>query len=122
MARVRDPARVGWQFHRATVIPERVWLEAIVNAVVHRSYSIGGDHIRVSLFTDRLEVESPGRLPGLVRIETIRSTRFARNPRVARTVLEFGFGRSSARAWTGCSKGWRRSDSLIPSIARGRHR
>jgi ATP-dependent DNA helicase RecG len=83
----------GGRFHRATVIPERVWLEAIVNAVVHRSYSIGGDHIRVSLFTDRLEVESPGRLPGLVRIETIRSTRFARNPRVARTVLEFGFGR-----------------------------
>ena len=28
-----------------------------------------------------------------VRIDTIRSTRFARNPRVARTVLEFGFGR-----------------------------
>ncbi len=83
----------GGRFHRATVIPERVWLEAIVNAVVHRSYSIGGDHIRVSLFADRLEVESPGRLPGLVRIETIRSTRFARNPRVARTVLEFGFGR-----------------------------
>lgn len=83
----------GGRFHRATVIPERVWLEAIVNAVVHRSYSIGGDHIRVSLFADRLEVESPGRLPGLVRVETIRRTRFARNPRVARTVLEFGFGR-----------------------------
>jgi ATP-dependent DNA helicase RecG len=83
----------GGRFHRAAVIPERVWLEAIVNAVVHRSYSIGGDHIRVSLFADRLEVESPGRPPGLVRIETIRSTRFARNPRVARTVLEFGFGR-----------------------------
>ena len=83
----------GGRFHRETMIPERVWLEAVVNAVIHRSYSIGGDHIRVSLFADRLEVESPGRLPSLVRIETIRSTRFARNPRVARTVLEFGFGR-----------------------------
>jgi ATP-dependent DNA helicase RecG len=81
------------RFRRTTLIPEKVWLEAIVNAVVHRSYSVGGDHIRVSLFADRLEVESPGRLPGLVRIETIRSTRFARNPRVARAVLEFGFGR-----------------------------
>ena len=38
-------------------------------------------------------MESPGRLPGLVRIETIRSTRFARNPRVARAILELGFGR-----------------------------
>lgn len=83
----------GGRFHRVTMIPERVWLEAVVNAVIHRSYSVGGDHIRVSLFEDRLEVESPGRLPSLVRVETIRSTRFARNPRVARTVLEFGFGR-----------------------------
>lgn len=83
----------GGRFRATSLIPEKVWLEAIVNAVVHRSYSIGGDHIRVSLFADRLEVESPGRLPGLVRIETIRTTRFARNPRVARTVLEFGFGR-----------------------------
>jgi ATP-dependent DNA helicase RecG len=82
----------GGRFRPTSLIPEEVWLEAVVNAVVHRSYSIGGDHIRVSLFADRLEVESPGRLPGLVRVETIRSTRFARNPRVARTLLELGFG------------------------------
>lgn len=83
----------GGRFGAQTVIPEPVWLEAIVNATVHRSYSIGGDHIRVSLFDDRLEVESPGRLPGLVRIETIRETRFARNPRIARVLLELGHGR-----------------------------
>jgi ATP-dependent DNA helicase RecG len=81
------------RFRPTSLIPEDAWLETIVNAVVHRSYSIGGDHTRVSLFADRLEVESPGRLPGLVRVETIRSTRFARNPRVARTILELGFGR-----------------------------
>ena len=83
----------GGRFRATSLVPEEAWLEAIVNAVVHRSYSIGGDHTRVSLFADRLEVESPGRLPGLVRVETIRSTRFARNPRVARTILELGFGR-----------------------------
>lgn len=83
----------GGRFRPTSLIPEDAWLEAVVNGVVHRSYSIGGDHIRISLFADRLEVESPGRLPGLVRIDTIRSTRFARNPRVARTVLEFGYGR-----------------------------
>jgi ATP-dependent DNA helicase RecG len=75
------------------LIPEPVWLEAIVNAVIHRSYSIGGDHIRVEIFQDRLEVESPGRLPGLVRLENIRSTRFARNPRVARAMSDLGYGR-----------------------------
>jgi ATP-dependent DNA helicase RecG len=81
------------RFRPTSLIPEGAWLEAVVNAVIHRSYSLGGDHVRVSLFSDRLEVESPGRLPGLVRIETIRSTRFARNPRIARAILELGFGR-----------------------------
>jgi ATP-dependent DNA helicase RecG len=81
------------RFARATLIPEFAWLEAIVNAVVHRSYSMAGDHTRVELFDDRLEVESPGRLPGLVRIENLRSTRFARNPRIARAVADLGYGR-----------------------------
>ncbi len=81
------------RFEPATLIPQYAWLEAIVNAAVHRSYTAGGDHTRVELFDDRLEVESPGRLPGLVRIENIRSTRFARNPRVARAMADLGYGR-----------------------------
>lgn len=81
------------RFERAPLIPEYAWLEAIVNAVTHRSYSIGGDHVRVEVFDDRVVVESPGRLPGLVRLENIRSTRFARNPRVARAVSDLGYGR-----------------------------
>lgn len=81
------------RFVDQTIIPEAAWLEAIVNAVTHRSYSIGGDHIRIEIFDDRLEVESPGRLPGLVRLESIRSSRFARNPRIARALSDLGFGR-----------------------------
>ncbi len=81
------------RFSPTPVIPEAAWLEAVVNAVTHRSYSLGGDHIRVSLFRDRIEVESPGRLPGLVRTENIRRTRFARNPRIARALSDLGYGR-----------------------------
>jgi ATP-dependent DNA helicase RecG len=81
------------RFASSTLIPQFVWLEAIVNAVTHRSYSIGGDHIRIELFDDRLEVESPGRLPGLVRLDNIRSSRFARNPRIARAMSDLGYGR-----------------------------
>jgi ATP-dependent DNA helicase RecG len=81
------------RFIERSIIPEAVWLEAIVNAVTHRAYSIGGDHIRVEIFDDRLEVESPGRLPGLVRLDNIQSSRFARNPRVARALNDLGFGR-----------------------------
>lgn len=81
------------RFGSDSLVPEAAWLEAIVNGVIHRSYAIGGDHIRVELFDDRLEVESPGRLPGLVRVETIRTTRFARNPRIARALADLDYGR-----------------------------
>lgn len=81
------------RFGAREIIPEAAWLEAVVNALVHRSYSMAGDHVRVELFDDRLAVESPGRLPGLVRVENIRSTRFARNPRIARAMNDLGYGR-----------------------------
>jgi ATP-dependent DNA helicase RecG len=81
------------RFQGDTLVPEAAWLEAIVNATIHRSYAIGGDHVRVEAFDDRLEVESPGRLPGLVRVDNIRTTRFARNPRIARALADLGYGR-----------------------------
>ena len=56
------------QFINTSVLPEFAWLEAIVNAVTHRSYSLQGDGVRILDFADRLEVHSPGRLPGLVRV------------------------------------------------------
>jgi len=89
---MRFRERAG-RFQTAPVIPPAAWVEAIVNGVVHRSYSLGGDHIRIEVFEDRVEVESPGRLPGLVRVENIRSTRFARNPRLARAMADLRYGR-----------------------------
>lgn len=65
--------------------PREVLREALVNAVVHRDYSIGGSKVRVFLFTDRLEVRSPGRLPNTVTIEKMKvGTSFARNPMLLR--------------------------------------
>jgi ATP-dependent DNA helicase RecG len=81
------------RFSNVTLIPTFAWLEAIVNGLVHRSYSVGGDHVRVEIFPDRLEIESPGRLPGLVRTDNIRAAHFARNPRVARAMSDLGYGR-----------------------------
>lgn len=83
----------GGRFGSESYVPESVWLEGIVNTAVHRSYSMGGDHTRVAVFDNRIEIESPGRLPGLVRVETIRTSRFARNPRIARALFELGYGR-----------------------------
>jgi ATP-dependent DNA helicase RecG len=52
-----------------------------------------GDHIRVELFDDRIEITSPGRFPGVVEIGDPRAiTRFARNPRIARVCSDLRFG------------------------------
>src|SRR5262245_50636983 len=75
------------------IIPRDAWLEGLVNAVVHRSYSLAGDHIRVEIYPDRIEVESPGRFPGLADArKPLTIGRFARNPRIARVCAELRFG------------------------------
>lgn len=81
------------RFGEVPLVPPDAWLEGLVNAVVHRSYSIAGDHIRVEIFDDRIEVWSPGRFPGLVDLsDPLETTRFARNPRIARVCADLMFG------------------------------
>lgn len=73
--------------------PEFAWFEGLVNAVTHRDYAYAGDYIRVSMYDDRLEILSPGRLPNTVTLDNMRETRYSRNPRIARTLVEFGWVR-----------------------------
>jgi ATP-dependent DNA helicase RecG len=74
-----------------TEYPMEAIREAIVNAVAHRDYSPRGEEIRVEMFQDRIEVYSPGWLPGPVSLER-RGDRFARNPVIARVLSDLGFG------------------------------
>ncbi|MCJ1750068.1 putative DNA binding domain-containing protein [Mammaliicoccus sciuri] len=71
--------------------PEFAWLEGIVNAVVHRDYSLTGDCVKILMFDDRLEILSPGKLPSMVNLENLKYTRFSRNPRIARLMADFGY-------------------------------
>ena len=69
--------------------PERVVKEALVNAIVHRDYRLNRD-IFVRIFDDRIEVESPGLLPGNITPTTIaRMGSKARNPLIAGNLREF---------------------------------
>lgn len=80
-------------FEDVPLVPEDAWLEGIVNAAVHRSYSMVGDHIRVEIFDDRIEISSPGRFPGLVDLsDPLQTMRFARNPRIARVCADLSLG------------------------------
>lgn len=53
--------------------------EAVVNAAAHRDYSIYGSKIRLHLFSDRLEIFSPGSIPNTMTIESISERQSARN-------------------------------------------
>ncbi len=72
--------------------PDRVFRGLLVNACVHRNYSLYGANIRVFLFSNRLEVISPGRLPNTVRVEKLSvGTSFARNPILVRFMENMGY-------------------------------
>ena len=53
--------------------------EAIVNAVVHRDYSIYGSKIRLNLFADRLEIFSPGSIPNTMTVDSLSERQLSRN-------------------------------------------
>ncbi len=71
--------------------PEFVWKEIIINAATHRDYSIKGTDIQVKMFDDRIVVESPGNLPGIVRLNNMRQVHFSRNPKIAAFLHEYDY-------------------------------
>ena len=58
---------------------EKAMFEALVNAAVHRDYSIRGSRIRLSMFEDRLELCSPGSLPNSLTVESMGARQSTRN-------------------------------------------
>ncbi|HOT58183.1 MAG TPA: ATP-binding protein, partial [Spirochaetales bacterium] len=64
-------------------IPLTALREAVVNAIAHRDYTISGP-IRIMLFTDRVEIHSPGKLPNTVTVESMKigGSHVLRNPTI----------------------------------------
>ena len=81
----------GMSRTEATEYPLSVVREAIVNAVAHRDYAIRGDDVRVLMFSDRMEVYSPGRLPGHVTLDNLLTERFSRNEAIVQALSDLGF-------------------------------
>lgn len=63
--------------------PSKALKEILVNAVIHRDFSLNDD-IHVRVFDNRVEVQSPGKLPGYMNIENLYDDRFSRNPNIVR--------------------------------------
>lgn len=62
--------------------------EIITNAVIHRDYGTADD-VHVRIFDNRVEVESPGRLPAHITIENILKERYSRNGAIVRLINKF---------------------------------
>ena len=73
------------------------WKEALINAIAHRDYRLEGNAIEVWMFDDRLEVRSPGNLPGPVRIQQLlrrEKIHYSRNPIITRVLIDAGIMRA----------------------------
>ncbi len=90
---IKERTRLGNDGRFVTIpeYPEFAWKEIIVNAIAHRDYSIKGTDIQVKMFDDRITVESPGTLPGIVRLNNLRTVHFSRNPKIAEFLHQYDY-------------------------------
>lgn len=65
--------------------------EALVNAIAHRDYRIRGRRIEIRMYTNRLEIISPGGLPGYMTLDNLVEEHFSRNPRLVSGLFQWGY-------------------------------
>ncbi|MEO8962805.1 MAG: RNA-binding domain-containing protein [Ginsengibacter sp.] len=95
---------IGDTFNSPTIweVPYEVFEELIVNSLIHRDYFINST-IKVFIFSDRIEIISPGKLPNSLTVENITSgISISRNPilqTIAQHILPYkGLGTGVMRA------------------------
>ena len=111
VAATKEPARQDIPQYSVNAL-----FEALVNAVVHRDYSIRGSRIRLSMFDDRLELCSPGALPNSLTIDSMGDRQSTRNE-----VLTSILGRMPVRGISGATGRqffMERRDDGVPIIQR----
>lgn len=93
---VWEEMRVGAQINQLereelTEYPPFAVREALINAVAHRDYRLTGRRIEIRMYTDRLEVISPGGLPGYMTVDNLVDEHFSRNPRLVNGLYQWGY-------------------------------
>lgn len=71
---------LGWQEryegllrYDTPLVPDLAIREALVNAVIHREYAVTGASVMLEVFSDRIEITSPGNLPNRMRVENVKA-------------------------------------------------
>ncbi|HYO42230.1 MAG TPA: ATP-binding protein [Candidatus Limnocylindrales bacterium] len=81
----------GARRERIPVFPTEVLREAVLNAVAHRDYGIAGTTVDITIWDDRIEIRSPGSLPGPITVENIREQHYSRNRRIMNVLKILGY-------------------------------
>lgn len=86
-ARIENGVRVD-----KPAYPPDVLREGIVNALVHRDYTIAGTDVSLTIFENRLEIASPGRLPNTATVEALKTGfRYARNQTLVNVMRDYRY-------------------------------
>ncbi|MCP4423940.1 MAG: transcriptional regulator [Chloroflexi bacterium] len=81
----------GLEREELTEYPRFAVREALVNAVAHRDYRISGRRIEIRMYADRMEIISPGGLPGYMTLDNLVEEHFSRNPRLVNGLYQWGY-------------------------------
>ncbi len=81
----------GLEREELTEYPVAAVRESLVNAIAHRDYRLGGRRIEMRMFSDRMEIVSPGGLPGYITVDNIVEEHFSRNPRLVAGLYQWGY-------------------------------
>jgi len=85
-------AIVGGQRVDRPTYPKEVVREAIVNALIHRDYLLSGSDIELAIYSNRLEIISPGRLPNGITPDRMRTgCRAARNELLKEVMRDYRY-------------------------------
>ena len=85
-------SRVGaWQRSDESPYPAGVLREAVVNAIAHRDYRLTGNQVHILMYSDRVEVRSPGTLPGHITLKNLLHERYSRNEAIVQVLSDMGY-------------------------------
>ena len=116
---LRLPGRFATDQRRdGRLLPPEVLREALVNAVVHRDYEIMERQVMLEVFRDRVEVTSPGGLPGRMTVERVRrgGTARSRNEAMANAMVVSGFAGRRGTGWLGMRRQMRKFNGTEPEL------
>ena len=100
------------------LLPEELLREALVNAVIHRDYALIGSQVLLEVFSDRIDVTSPGTLPNHMTVQQARSGGVprSRNEMMANAMVVLKLMERRGRGWLLMRHGMREFNHSEPEL------